>query len=353
MVDRLLDGLQGFVGAYLEDIAIYSATWEEHLHIETVLDRIHQAGLTLKPEKCHIGMAEVQYFGHRVGGGKQRPKPEKVEAIVNWPTPRTKTQVMAFLGTAGYYRKFVPNYSSIAKPLTDLTKKSLPSQVAWASECEKAFKQLKRALTDAPLLSAPDPSKLFLVHTDASTFGLGAVLSQVGEDGQEHPVAFLSQKLLPREVGYAAIEKECLAVVWALKKLQPYLYGRPFNLLTDHNTLVWLHRVARDNGRLLRWSLALQAFDFTIHYKPGKQNGNADGLSRQTELELCEQARTFPEPTRRGLAVSARVLIMREHCDETAAPKFILHLFSLQFIVSVCKVECLFCVPDYLMSVLY
>ena len=116
-------------------------------------------------------------------------------------------------------------------------------------------------------------------------FGLGAVLSQVGADGGEHPVAYLSRKLLPREVSYAAIEKECLAVVWALKKLQPYLYGQPFSLLTDHNPLVWLNRVAGDNARLLRWSLALQPFDFTIHYRPGKQNGNADGLSRQTELE--------------------------------------------------------------------
>ncbi|XP_040182571.1 uncharacterized protein LOC120915831 [Rana temporaria] len=287
MADQLLEGMQDFACAYLDDIAIYSGTWEEHLtHLALVFRRLQEAGLTLKPEKCHVGMAEVQYLGHRVGSGKQRPEPAKVEAIANWPQPRTKTQVLAFLGTAGYYRKFVPEYSTLAKPLTDLTKKSLPKQVAWSPECATAFQGLKTALSEAPVLAAPDPTKTFLVHTDASMFGLGAVLSQVGEDGMEHPVAYLSRKLLPREVSYATVEKECLALVWALKKLQPYLYGRAFTLLTDHNPLIWLNRVSGDNPRLLRWSLALQPYNFTLQYRPGKQNGNADGLSRQTDLEV-------------------------------------------------------------------
>ncbi|XP_063293534.1 uncharacterized protein LOC134578463 [Pelobates fuscus] len=285
MVDQLLGGLQSFACAYLDDIAIHSDTWEAHLeHVGVVLDRIRGAGLTLKPDKCHLGMAEVQYLGHRVGCGKQRPEPAKIEAAANWPTPHTKTQVMAFLGTAGYYRRFVPDYSALAKPLTDLTKKKLPRQVLWSPECEVAFQALKTALVNAPVLVTPDPNKRFIVHTDASMFGLGAVLSQIGEDGGEHPVAYLSRKLLPREVSYATIEKECLALVWALKKLTPYLYGRAFTLITDHNPLVWLNRVSGDNARLLRWSLALQPYDFTIHYRPGKQNGNADGLSRQTDL---------------------------------------------------------------------
>ena len=285
LVDRLLDGFQDFACAYLDDIAIYSETWGEHLrHVEAVLDQIRAAGLTLKPEKCNFGMAEVQYLGHRVGCGKQRPEPAKVEAVANWPTPHTKTQVLAFLGTAGYYRKFVPDYSTIAKPLTDLTKKNLPRVVLWSPACETAFQTLKQALINAPVLSAPVPNKRFVVHTDVSMYGLGAVLSQIGEDGGEHPVAYLSRKLLPREVSYAAVEKECLALVWALKKLTPYLYGQEFTLITDHNPLVWLNRVAGDNGRLLRWSLALQPYNFSIQYRPGRFNGNADGLSRQTEL---------------------------------------------------------------------
>uniref|UniRef100_A0A8C5PG64 ribonuclease H n=1 Tax=Leptobrachium leishanense TaxID=445787 RepID=A0A8C5PG64_9ANUR len=128
MVDRLLEGMQDFTSAYLDDIAILSNTWEDHLqHLRAVLDRLGTAGLTVKPDKCHVGMSEVQYLGHRVGCGRQRPKPAKVEAVAQWPTPRTKTQVLAFLGTAGYYRRFVPNYSAIAKPLTDLTRKNLPT----------------------------------------------------------------------------------------------------------------------------------------------------------------------------------------------------------------------------------
>uniref|UniRef100_A0A8C5PP08 ribonuclease H n=1 Tax=Leptobrachium leishanense TaxID=445787 RepID=A0A8C5PP08_9ANUR len=263
LIDCLLDGLQGFACAYLDDIAIYSQTWEEHLdHVGTVLGRIRDANLTLKPEKCKVGMAEVQYLGHRVGCGIQRPEPAKIEAILDWPTPVTKTQVLAFLGTAGYYRKFVPHYSDLAKPLTDLTKKSLPRQVLWSPECEQAFRQLKAALTQAPLLAAPNYNKRFVVHTDASMFGLGAVLSQVGDDGGDHPVAFISRKLLPREVGYAAVEKECLALVWALRKLQPYVYGRSFTVMTDHNPLVWLNRmIGSENGRfgpsgrIAKWSI--------------------------------------------------------------------------------------------------
>ncbi|XP_063292727.1 uncharacterized protein LOC134577745 [Pelobates fuscus] len=147
MADLLLEGFQDFACACLDDIAIYSSTWESHLeHVSRVLERIQTAGLTLKPDKCHIGMAEVQYLGHRVGSGKQRPEPAKVKAIANWPQPCTKTQVLAFLGTAGYYRKFVPEYSTLAKPLTDLTKKALPKQVAWSPECADAFKKLKTCL---------------------------------------------------------------------------------------------------------------------------------------------------------------------------------------------------------------
>ncbi|CAN2390102.1 K02A2.6-like [Pristimantis euphronides] len=284
LVDQLLEGLGGFAVAYLDDIAIFSSTWEDHLkHLNRVLRKIQAAGLTIKPEKCQIAMTEVQYLGHRVGGGVLKPEPGKVDAISTWPTPRTKKQVMSFLGTAGYYRKFVPGYSALAKPLTDLTKKKLPQMVNWTAECEQSFSALKAALSSAPVLQAPDFRRRFMVQTDASAYGLGAVLSQVNSDGEEHPVLYLSRKLLPREVAYATVEKECLAIVWALRKLQSYLYGRNFTIVTDHNPLSWLHRMAGENGKLLRWSLSLQQYDFTIHHKKGSEHGNADGLSRQGE----------------------------------------------------------------------
>ncbi|XP_075697048.1 uncharacterized protein LOC142662718 [Rhinoderma darwinii] len=284
LVDRLLEQCQDFACAYLDDIAIFSTSWEEHLkHLGIVLDHILAAGLTIRPDKCQLGMAEVQYLGHRVGGGTLRPEPAKVEAISNWPTPQTKKQVLAFLGTASYYRKFVSHFSALAKPLNDLTRKNMPRMVKWAPACEEAFTALKTALTTAPVLAAPDYKRRFLVQTDASTYGIGAVLSQIDAAGHEHPVAFISRKLLDREVAYATIEKECLAIVWALKKLQPYLYGRDFTIVTDHNPLTWLNRVSGDNGRLLRWSLSLQPYSFSIQYKRGSQHQNADGLSRQEE----------------------------------------------------------------------
>ncbi|XP_077344305.1 uncharacterized protein LOC143988526 [Lithobates pipiens] len=257
---------------------------EEHLgHLSQVLDQLTAANLTVKPSKCQIAMTNVQYLGHRVGGGTLKPETGKVDAILAWPTPQTKKQVMSFLGTAGYYRKFVCNYSSLAKPLTDLTKKKLPKVVSWTPECEQAFQALKEALARAPVLQAPDFTRRFLVQTDASAYGLGAVLSQVDDAGEEHPILYLSRKLLPREVAYATIEKECLAIVWALQKLQTYLYGRHFTVITDHNPLSWLNRVAGENGKLLRWSLILQQYNFTIQHKKGSTHGNADGLSRQAE----------------------------------------------------------------------
>lgn len=177
----------------------------------------------------------------------------------------------------------LPHYSTLAKPLTDLTKKKLPQVVNWTEDCERAFLALKSALTQSPVLQAPDFKRRFVVQTDASNYGLGAVLSQVNEQGEENPVIFLSRKRLPREVAYATIEKECLAIVWSLQKLQPYLYGRDFSIITDHNPLSWLQRVSGGNGKLLRWSLTLQQYNFTIQHRKGAEHGNADGLSRQIE----------------------------------------------------------------------
>ncbi|KAM9320174.1 gametogenetin-binding protein 2 [Gastrophryne carolinensis] len=286
LVDQLLEGHREYAVAYLDDIAIFSKTWEEHLiHLHKVVKQIAEAGLTIKPEKCQVGMTEVQYLGHRVGGGTLRPEPSKVESIMAWPIPKTKKQVMSFLGTAGYYRRFVPDYSKIAKPRTDLTKKKVSKQITWTEDCNKAFVALKTALSNSPVLQAPDFSKRFVVQTDASNFGLGAVLSQVNSHGEEHPILYLSRKLLPREVAYAVIEKECLAMVWALQKLQPYLYGRDFTVITDHNPLHWLDRVSGNNGKLLRWSLILQQYNFTVQHRKGSLHQNADGLSRQGEID--------------------------------------------------------------------
>lgn len=283
LMDCVLQGSEEFVAALLDDIIIFSQTWTEHLHhVREVLERLRKAGLTARPSKCHFGMEEVVYLGHVVGGGKVKPTESKVQAVKDFPRPKTKTDVRAFLGLSGYYRKFIPNYAEIAAPLSDLTRKAAPQVVSWTDQCSKAFVLLKDRLCSLPVLHSPDLSKPFVVQTDASERGIGAVLSQEGPDG-EHPVAYISRKLRPRETRYATIEKECLAIVWAIQTLRVYLYGQDFTIQTDHHPLQWLDQMKDKNGRLTRWSLSLQSYKFKIQHRSGKENANADTMSRLTK----------------------------------------------------------------------
>lgn len=168
----------------------------------------------------------------------------------------------------------------MAVPLTDLTQGGKPTRVNWDNDCEEAFQKLKVALASTPVLRNPDFSKPFYLQTDASDRGISAILSQFDDNGQEHPIAYQSRKLLARECAYPTIEKECLAIVWGTQKYHPYLYGRHFTIQTDHQPLTWLQRVKTKNQKLLRWSLVLQQYKFELQHKKGTLNGNADGLSR-------------------------------------------------------------------------
>ena len=281
MMDRLLDGMKDFADAYIDDLVIFTDTWEEHLRcLRVILEKLRRVNLTVKRRKCQFGMGECSYLGHVIGGGKVRMEADKIEAVQQFQRPRTKKEVRAFLGLSGYYRKFIPNYASIAAPLTDLTKKTGPNQVMWLAECEEAFTKLKAVLCSAPVLRAPDFGIPFQLHTDASERGIGAVLSQQDGDGADHPIAYFSKKLLPREQNYSTVEKECLAIKLGIQTFRVYLLGRPFTIVTDHRSLEWLDRIKENNGRLTRWSLFLQPYQYTVVYRPGTQNGNADGLSR-------------------------------------------------------------------------
>jgi len=236
LMNRVLQRCQKFAQAYIDDVVVFSKTWEEHLeHLRAVLTALQQAGLTLKLPKCQFGLKEVKHLGHIVGGGQLRPDHEQLDAIQSYPRPiTTKSQVNSFIGLASYYRKFVPNFATIATPLTNLLRKKQPEQVQWTPECEAAFEQLKANLTHTPVLKVPEVNKPYIVYTDASDVGLGAVLSQLGDDENQHPIAYASRKLKPRETRYSMIEKECLAVVWALKFFEHYLYGQLFTVVTDH-----------------------------------------------------------------------------------------------------------------------
>ena len=238
MINHVLKDCQKFARAYIDDIVIFSDSWEEHMgHMQEVLAKLQKAGLTLKLSKCQFGRNEVHYLGHCISNGQVQPDPIKLQAIGQYPTPAKKKDIRAFLGLAGYYRKFVPHFATIAAPLTDLTRKNQPEQMSWNEGCDKAFKQLKEILVAPPVLRVAEPDKQFMLQTDASGQGLGAVLSQIDDDSQEHPVAYASRKLLPREQRYSIIEKECLAIVWALKVYHVYLYGQNFVVQTHHQPL--------------------------------------------------------------------------------------------------------------------
>ena len=280
MMDKVLQGAADHAVAFIDDVAVYSETWEDHLqHSADTLDRFREAGLTAKPGKCKLGMCHTTYLGHQVGGGLVKPEMTKVEAVREYPRPENKTQVRAFLGLTGYYRKFIPNFSEVAAPLTDLTRKG-SGRLLWNRECESAFKALKEVMCTLPVLWSPNYQKTFILQTDASQRGLGAVLSQLDKDGSDYPVMYISRKLLSREQQYSTIEKECLAIVWAIRSLWYYLYGRQFVIQTDHQPLTWLGRMKDGNSRLTRWILELQPFSYEVQHRAGKANANADSLSR-------------------------------------------------------------------------
>jgi hypothetical protein len=288
LMDIVLAGTDGFAAAYLDDIVVYSVTWEDHLrHLDDVLQRIQRAGLTIHPLKCAIAKEEVKYLGHILGRGVIRPQKDKVQAVQECQRPKTQKDVRSFLGLVGWYRRFVPDFARRAAPLTDLTRKSGFAKIQWGEEQERAFLDLKGALCKDPVLQSPDFEQHFTVQTDASGVGLGAVLLQ-GEGDNMKPVAYVSRKLFPRETRYAAVELECLAVKWALDTLKYYLLGRDFTLETDHRALRWLGSMKDSNARITRWFLALQPFRFTVQYRAGRQNTVADFLSRHPVGETPE-----------------------------------------------------------------
>ena len=240
---RGAQGCETFAQAYIDDIyrIIFSHSWDYHIkHLDTILERIQNAGLTVKPKKCSVGGSQIEYLDHVIGSGTIQPKDDKIQAVKEFSRPLTKKNVRAFLGLPSYYHRFISRYAAIALPLTSLTKEALPNTVCWTQECEGAFETLKDLFTSAPILIAPDFTKSFIRQTDASNIGLGAVLGQLDANGHERPIVYLNRKLLSREQNYTTSEKECLAIVWAIGKLHYYLYDDAFTVYSDHKSLVWL-----------------------------------------------------------------------------------------------------------------
>lgn len=272
---------------YLDDVIVMSPDMDTHLErLEEVFIRFRAAGLKLKPQKCSLLRKQVSYLGHVVSGEGVSTDPEKVKAIEQWETPKCRRQVEAFLGTTGYYRKFVPDFATRAKPLSRLTMKN--AGWTWGEEEQGAFDYLRGALVSAPVLRYPDPSRPFILDCDASKTGVGAVLAQTGNDG-EAPVAYFSKTLSSEETNYCVTRRELLAVLKAVEHFRPYLYGQQFLVRTDHASLLWLIRRTEPTDQVARWLARLAEFTFTIEHRAGNKHQNADGLSRQECLADCKQ----------------------------------------------------------------
>ena len=263
---------------YLDDIIVFSSTWEEHLaQLREVFERLRHAKLKLGAVKCTFAAKEVNYLGHRVTDEGLLPDSSLLAAIREIPPPKTATEVHSFLGLAGYYRRYVKGFAAIAAPLHALTRKD--AVFHWSEDCQTAFDRLKTLLTTSPITAFPDFSQAFRLYTDASTAGLSAILAQV-RDGKERIICCTSRAMNQAEKSYPATKLECLVIVWAVAKFRPYLMAMPFEVYTDHYALQWLKTMRTGSVLLHRWSTALEEYDFTMHHRPGKVQTHVDGLSR-------------------------------------------------------------------------
>ncbi|KAM9456054.1 retrovirus-related Pol polyprotein from transposon 17.6 [Clarias gariepinus] len=280
LMHRVLLGMTN-CEAYLDDVVIYSDSWESHLSsLNQVFNRLSDASLTLNLMKCEFAKAVVTYLGKRVGQGSVRPVEEKVVAILNFPSPTNKRELRRFLGMTGYYRGFCKNFATVVAPLTDLL--STSKKFGWSQDCNYAFNAAKDLLCHAPVLSAPNFSLPFKLQVDASSSGAGAVLLQEDVTGVEHPVSYFSKKFTRCQMKYSTIEKEALALLLALQHFEVYLGGssNPVVVYTDHNPLIFLGRMQNSNQRLMRWSLIIQEYNLDIQHRRGVENVVADALSR-------------------------------------------------------------------------
>jgi hypothetical protein len=280
MNDVLRPFLRRFVLVFFDDILIYSRTWAYHLrHLRAVLEELRRHQLFVKRTKCSLGVSAVAYLGHVISAAGVATDPVKVQAIHDWPTPRSACAVRGFLGLAGYYRKFVHNYGTVAAPLTALLKKD---SFTWDDAAATAFPALKAAVTSAPVLAMPDFAKLFVVECDASTIGFGAVLVQEG-----HPVAYFSRPVAPRHRALAAYERELIGMVLAVRHWRLYLWGRRFLVKTDHYSLKYLLDQRLATIPQHHWVGKLLGFDFTVEYRFGVTNTVADAYPAATRKESC------------------------------------------------------------------
>ena len=267
---------------YLDDIIIFSKTEEEHLqHLEEIFECLRKAGLKLKLQKCSFFKKHIQYLGHLISDEGIQPLPEKLESIAKMPVPQNVKQVKQFLGLEGYYRKFVPHFSDIARPLTQLTQKN--EGINWTTECNKCFHMLKDYLQEAPILRYPDPAADYILYTDASKYAYAGVLTQ-SIDGTDHPIAYTSGLFRGSQLNCAALTKEAYAIYMSVKKLSFYLDSVQITLRSDHLPLKKFLEKNTMNTKVNNWAVELESQNINFEFIAGTKNILADTLSRLIEF---------------------------------------------------------------------
>lgn len=301
---RLMDRFRGGLGdvlilAYLDDLIVLSSTFDEHVKdLDLVFARLRQFKLRANRNKCNFACSSVKYLGHLITPDGIQVDPEKTGAIANMAVPRNVKQVLSFLQTCSWYRRFVPQFADISRPLSQLTKKN--AEWEWGSAQQASFESLKKLLVEPPILQQNDPNKPYILRTDASSYALGAVLLQ-GDGEDEHPIEYASRLLTPAERNYSTTEREALAVVWALNKFRGYVEGSSVHVTSDHQPLKWLMTLKSPTGRIARWALLIQSYNLEIDYIPGKRNVVADTLSRplcahdnKSNCDICSISIALP-----------------------------------------------------------
>jgi hypothetical protein len=259
---------------FFDDISINGRNWREHNDtLRQILERLRKYNLKLRRDKCQFGVSEIEFLGHVVSNGNLKPQPAKVKAVSNYPTPRNLKEVQRFNGLSSYLRRYIPNFASMAAPITQLLRKDVP--FIWGEKQETSFNAIKEALASQPVLSIFDPNAECELHTDASAVGVAGILFQ-----NNHPIGYYSRRLSDAESRYTTTELECMAVVNSIEYFRIYLEGSKFTVVTDHKALVWLSNFKESKRRLFRWSTELSMYNFNVVHRPGKQLEHVDALSR-------------------------------------------------------------------------
>jgi len=307
---------------YIDDIIIFSDKVKEHLyHLEQLIHVLRAIGVALKLAKCEFFSSSILFLGHVISKEGVSMDPRKTAILRKAPSPTNQKQVRSVLGSFQYVSKFIPNYAKRAKLLMHLLKNDVP--FIWTEEHEAAYQDLKSALIDNMSLAYPDMNLPFIITTDASGYAIGAVLSQV-QNGVDRPIYCISRTLKDAELRYSTIEKELLAIIYALDKFRPYIYGRIFKIVTDHRPLIWLCGLNKPHSRLIRWSLIISEYANSVEFIPGKANGFADALSRSPYAEEASENEPAEEGPKANPYLHEKVKndLIKEDCEDLMAIEY-------------------------------